>query len=72
MEGDIEESEGLGLVNSTTTMKDQKTTHQVTFDVENLHFLNGIFSGSELVGYEIHMGDTTPNDDTVKRCFTIT
>ena len=72
MEGDIEESEGLGLVNSTTTMKDQKTTHQVTFDVENLHFLNGTFSGSELVGYEIHMGDTTPNDDTVKRCFTIT
>ena len=72
MEGDIEESEGLGLVNSTTTMKDQKTTHQVTFDVENLHFLNGTFSSSELVGYEIHMGDTTPNDDTVKRCFTIT
>ena len=72
MEGDIEESEGLSLVNSTTTMKDQKTTHQVTFDVENLHFLNGTFSGSELVGYEIHMGDTTPNDDTVKRCFTIT
>jgi len=72
MEGNIEESEGLGLVNSTTTMKDQKTTHQVTFDVENLHFLNGTFSGSELVGYEIHMGDTTPNDDTVKRCFTIT
>ncbi|MDU6769740.1 MAG: cobyric acid synthase CobQ, partial [Veillonella sp.] len=72
MEGDIEESEGLCLVNSTTTMKDQKTTHQVTFDVENLHFLNGTFSGSELVGYEIHMGDTTPNDDTVKRCFTIT
>ncbi|WP_298606273.1 cobyric acid synthase [uncultured Veillonella sp.] len=72
MEGDIEESEGLGLVNSTTTMKNQKTTHQVTFDVENLHFLNGTFSGSELVGYEIHMGNTKPNDDTVKRCFTIT
>ena len=72
MEGDIEESEGLGLVNSTTTMKNQKTTHQVTFDVENLHFLNGTFFGSELVGYEIHMGDTKPNDDTVKRCFTIT
>ena len=71
MEGDIVESEGLGLVNSTTTMKNQKTTHQVTFDVENLHFLNGTFSGSELVGYEIHMGDTKPNDDTVKRCFTI-
>ena len=72
MEGDIEGSEGLGLVNSTTTMKNQKTTHQVTFDVVNLHFLNGTFSGSELVGYEIHMGDTKPNDDTVKRCFTIT
>ena len=72
MEGDIEESEGLGLVNSTTTMKDQKTTHQVTFDVENLHFLNGTFSGSELVGYEIHMGDTTPLADSVSRCFTIT
>ena len=72
MEGDIEESTGLGLVQSTTTMKDKKTTHQVTFDVENLNFLNGVYSGKNLVGYEIHMGDTTPNDASVQRCFNIT
>lgn len=39
MEGDIEEIEGLGLVDSSTTMKDQKTTHQVEFNVSNLQFL---------------------------------
>ena len=72
MEGDIEEIEGLGLVESSTTMKAQKTTHQVQFNVSNLQFLNGTFSGEELVGYEIHMGDTTPLADTVSRCFTIT
>lgn len=72
MEGNIEEIKGLSLVESTTTMKDQKTTHQVTFDVENLQFLNGTYSGKNLVGYEIHMGDTTPNADSVERCFTIT
>ncbi|WP_251422269.1 cobyric acid synthase [Veillonella agrestimuris] len=72
MEGDIEEIQGLALVPSTTTMKDQKMTHQVTFDVEGLQFLNGSYSGKNLVGYEIHMGDTTPNEESVKRCFTIT
>ena len=72
MEGDIEEIEGLGLVDSSTTMKDQKTTHQVEFNVSNLQFLNGAFTGEKLVGYEIHMGDTTPLVDTVRRCFTIT
>ena len=53
-------------------MKDQKTTHQVQFNVSNLKFLNGTFTGENLVGYEIHMGDTTPLVDTVTRCFTIT
>ena len=72
MEGDIDEVEGLGLVESTTTMKDQKTTHQVQFNASNLQFLNGTYSGSDLVGYEIHMGDTTPLEDSVTRCFSIT
>ena len=72
MEGDIEEIEGLGLVESSTTMKAQKTTHQVQFNVSNLQFLNGTFRGEKLVGYEIHMGDTTPLADSVSRCFTIT
>ena len=45
MEGDIEEIEGLGLVESSTTMKAQKTTHQVQFNVSNLQFLNGTFRG---------------------------
>ena len=72
MEGDIEEIEGLGLVEASTTMKAQKTTHQVQFNVSNLQFLNGTFRGEKLVGYEIHMGDTTPLADSVSRCFTIT
>ena len=72
VDGDIEDIEGLGLVQTTTTMKDVKTTHQVTFDVDNLKFLNGTFSGKGLVGYEIHMGDTEPNSDDVTRAFTIT
>ena len=58
MEGDIEEIEGLGLVDSSTTMKDQKTTHQVEFNVSSLQFLNGTFTGEKLVGYEIHMGES--------------
>lgn len=53
-------------------MKAQKTTHQVQFNVSNLQFLNGTFRGEKLVGYEIHMGDTTPLADSVSRCFTIT
>ena len=72
MEGTIPEMEGLNLVATETTMKDVKTTHQVKFDVDNLQFLGGTFTGKDLVGYEIHMGDTTPLESNVTRCFTIT
>ena len=43
-------------------MKAQKTTHQVHIQCMLIYSsLNGTFSGGEkLVGYEIHMGDTTP------------
>ena len=40
MEGDIgRKLKAFGLVDSSTTMKDQKTTHQVEFNVSNLQFL---------------------------------
>lgn len=71
MEGDIPEIDGLGLVPTATTMLDKKMTHQVFFDCENLSFLGAPYSGKNLEGYEIHMGDTEPIAD-VKRCFTIT
>ena len=70
IEGDIPELQGLGLLSTATTMKSEKLTHQVSFDVENLSFLGINYSGKELVGYEIHMGDTQPVGDG-ERCFHI-
>lgn len=70
IEGDIPELQGLGLLPTATTMKSEKLTHQVSFDVENLSFLGINYSGKELVGYEIHMGDTQPVGDG-QRCFHI-
>ena len=70
MEGDIEEIEGIGLLPTRTTMLDNKTTHQVVFDVKNLAFLGGQFSDANLVGYEIHMGKTETTTD-MKNTFSL-
>lgn len=72
VEGDIERLPGMGLVRTETEMTEHKLTHQVVFDVDHLHFLGGDFSGKDLVGYEIHMGETNPTEAGVTRAFTIT
>ena len=58
IEGDIPELKGLGLLPTATTMKTEKLTHQVRFDVKELSFLGINYTGEDLVGYEIHMGTT--------------
>lgn len=72
VEGSIPQLSGLGLVDTHTTMELEKLTHQVTFECSNLSFLGGQFTGKDMVGYEIHMGDTTPQDASIKRAFHIT
>lgn len=71
MEGDAKEIVGLGLLPTATTMKHEKLTHQVTFDTEGFSFLGGSFSGKDMRGYEIHMGQTESVADTTN-CFHIT
>ncbi|MDY6083850.1 MAG: cobyric acid synthase [Dialister sp.] len=58
VEGDIDEVEGLGLLPYVTTMQGEKNTYQVSFDCESIPFLGMDFSGKNLRGYEIHMGET--------------
>lgn len=52
IEGNIERLPGLGLLPVTTQIEGEKITRQVKFS-----FLD---SGSECMGYEIHMGSTVP------------
>ena len=51
---------GLGLLPITTTMSEEKTTRQVTFD----------FNGQPCQGYEIHQGQSTTSEPFVikERC----
>lgn len=58
VEGDTEEVEGLGLLPYVTTMQGEKNTYQVSFNCESLPFLGMNYSGNNLKGYEIHMGET--------------
>lgn len=71
IEGDIPELKGLGLLPTETTMTGTKMTHQVSFNTENLSFLGMNYSGQDLRGYEIHMGDTR-GVGAVAECFNIT
>jgi adenosylcobyric acid synthase len=59
--------QGLGLLETVTTFAREKQTCQVKarmFNCENLFHING-----ELVGYEIHMGETTHNGSKSVRPF---
>lgn len=69
-ESDLSEVDGFGLLPIDTTMLDKKQTHQVTFSVDKLAFLNMDYSGNHLDGYEIHMGDTE-SFAKADSCFTI-
>lgn len=59
VENDLEEVEGIGLLDTETTFELEKTTTQVKAVLdENLHgYLEGL-SKKEVDGYEIHMGIT--------------
>lgn len=73
MEGDQAEIEGIGILPTITVMKDTKTTRQVRFDCDGLTFLGETFSGKNMRGYEIHMGETTATGGSnAARCFRIT
>jgi len=59
--------QGLGLLETMTTFAREKQTYQVKARMlghENLFYVNG-----ELVGYEIHMGETTYNGHNSVRPF---
>lgn len=59
VEGDIEEFDGIGLLDTITTFEKEKTTTQVNAIISGK--LNGYMSnlgGKKVKGYEIHMGIT--------------
>ncbi|HON71705.1 MAG TPA: cobyric acid synthase [bacterium] len=59
IESDIKETEGLGLLDISTTIEGEKITAQTIIQLEPA--ISSIFpglSGSTLKGYEIHMGRT--------------
>lgn len=56
IEGDVERLPGLGLLPVTTCIENEKITRQASFS-----FLD---FGSECSGYEIHMGNTIPVENT--------
>ena len=51
-------TQGLGLLEMTTTFSAEKLTSQVTADCHELEFLGKKISANNLKGYEIHMGTT--------------
>lgn len=62
MESTVEEALGLGLLDIVTTFAPEKSTTQVKARVvADWGLLEGM-RGQELVGYEIHMGQTRGND----------
>ena len=57
--------EGIGLLPMETTMQAEKQTSQVLFDIPYIEFLGHSYEGKDLVGYEIHMGDTIVTNGAV-------
>ena len=65
VENDLEEVEGIGLLDVETTFETEKTTTQVKAILdENLHGYLESLSGKEVSGYEIHMGITKRNENS--------
>lgn len=59
IEGSIEQSEGLGLLDVHTQIEMEKVTTRISGKVpEGLPGLAGALGGSQVDGYEIHMGKT--------------
>ena len=65
VENDLEEVEGIGLLDVETTFELEKTTTQVKAILdENFHGYLENLSGKEVSGYEIHMGITKRNENS--------
>ena len=65
VENDLEEVEGIGLLDVETTFELEKTTTQVKAILdENFHGYLENLSGKEVSGYEIHMGITKKNENS--------
>lgn len=63
IESNLGEIEGMSLVNMDTIFADEKHTSQVVFETDNISFLNINKSYKNLIGYEIHMGETVWNEN---------
>jgi adenosylcobyric acid synthase len=57
-ESEKDGTEGLGLLDMTTTFGEEKLTSQVEADCEDWFFMGEKISARGLCGYEIHMGET--------------
>ncbi len=65
VENDLEEVEGIGLLDTETTFELEKTTTQVkSILVDNLHGYLENLNKKEVNGYEIHMGMTTRRENS--------
>jgi adenosylcobyric acid synthase len=65
IEGDIEKSEGLGLLDVQTQIETEKVTTRISGVVmEGLPGLAGALGGARVEGYEIHMGKTVSNGNS--------
>ena len=72
VENDLEEVEGMGLLDVETTFELEKTTTQVKALLdENLQGYLENLSGKEVNGYEIHMGITKRNENSNNAAATI-
>lgn len=52
---------GIGLLDVETVNQEEKTTYQQKYTIENLNGDFSILSGTQINGYEIHMGVTAEN-----------
>ncbi|AIF51758.1 cobyric acid synthase [Pelosinus sp. UFO1] len=70
-ESNLDTISGLGLLDIATTFTPNKITHQVTANCSNNGFLGLNLTYENLIGYEIHMGQTEFLQ-TAEHAFTIT
>ena len=72
VEGEVEEYDGIGLLDTETIFEEEKTTTQVKATIcEGLSGYLECLSGKEISGYEIHMGVTNIGND-IRNLDTIT
>ena len=69
-ESEHDETAGFGYLPSETTFSAQKRLRQVTASAE-FHFLGARISGKNLLGYEIHMGQTDFLEKTLRPFYII-